>query len=143
MYFYIHKILLGNSLVVQEPALSLSRAQVQSLLRELRSYKQSSVAKYLIYLCMCIYIYIFFFFEGGFPCGSASKESVCNEGDLGSIPGLGRSPGEGKGCLLWYAGLEKELHGLHSPWGGKESDTTEQLSLSFIFMYLKIYHLKK
>ena len=60
MYFYIHKILLGNSLVFQEPALSLSRAQVQSLLRDLRSYKQSSVAKYLIYLCMCIYIYIFF-----------------------------------------------------------------------------------
>ena len=33
----------------------------------------------------------------GFPCGSASKESACNVGDLGSIPGLGRSPGEGKG----------------------------------------------
>ena len=32
-----------------------------------------------------------------FPCGSAGKESTCNEGDLGSIPGLGRSPGEGKG----------------------------------------------
>ena len=75
--------------------------------------------------------------------GSDGKESACNAGDLDSIPGLGRSPGEGKGCLLWYAGLEKELHGLHSPWGGKESDTTEQLSLSFIFIYLKIYHLKK
>ena len=33
----------------------------------------------------------------GFPCGSAGKESACNAGDLGSIPGLGRSPGEGKG----------------------------------------------
>ena len=33
----------------------------------------------------------------GFPCGSAGKESACNMGDLGSIPGLGRSPGEGKG----------------------------------------------
>ena len=32
----------------------------------------------------------------GFPCGLAGKESACNEGDLGSIPGLGRSPGEGK-----------------------------------------------
>ena len=32
----------------------------------------------------------------GFPCGSAGKESVCCAGDLGSIPGLGRSPGEGK-----------------------------------------------
>ena len=112
MYFYIHKILLGNSLVVQEPALSLSRAQVQSLLRELRSYKQSSVAKYLIYLCMCIYIYIFFFFEGGFPCGSASKESVCNEGDLGSIPGLGGSPGEGNGYPLQFPGLENSMDGI-------------------------------
>ena len=34
----------------------------------------------------------------GFPCGSAGKEFACNVGDLGSIPGLGRSPGEGKGC---------------------------------------------
>ena len=32
-----------------------------------------------------------------FPCGSAGKELVCNVGDLGSTPGLGRSPGEGKG----------------------------------------------
>ena len=36
----------------------------------------------------------------GFPCGSASKEFACNVGDLGSIPGLGRSPGEEKGCPL-------------------------------------------
>jgi len=33
----------------------------------------------------------------GFPCGSASKESACNVGDLGSVPGLGTCPGEGKG----------------------------------------------
>ena len=42
----------------------------------------------------------------GFPCGSAGKESACNEGDLGLIPGLGRSPGEGKGYPLQYSGLE-------------------------------------
>ena len=42
----------------------------------------------------------------GFPCGSAGKESTCNEGDLGLIPGLGRSPGEGKGYQLQYSGLE-------------------------------------
>ena len=42
----------------------------------------------------------------GFPCGSAGKESACNEGDVGLIPGLGRSPGEGKGYLLQYSGLE-------------------------------------
>uniref|UniRef100_A0A4W2G3M9 Translation elongation factor EF1B beta/delta subunit guanine nucleotide exchange domain-containing protein n=1 Tax=Bos indicus x Bos taurus TaxID=30522 RepID=A0A4W2G3M9_BOBOX len=45
----------------------------------------------------------------GFPCGSAGKESACNAGDLGSIPGLGRSPGEGKGCPLQYAGLENSM----------------------------------
>ena len=36
----------------------------------------------------------------GFPCGSAGKESACNAGDLGSIPGLGKSPGEQKGYPL-------------------------------------------
>ena len=41
-----------------------------------------------------------------FPGVSAGKESACNAGDLGSIPGLGRSPGEGKGCPLQYSGLE-------------------------------------
>ena len=40
-----------------------------------------------------------------FPCGSANKESACNAGDLGSIPGLGRSPGEGKGFPLQYSSL--------------------------------------
>ena len=38
-----------------------------------------------------------------FPCGSAGKESSCNVGDLGSIPGLGKSPGEGKGYPLQYS----------------------------------------
>ena len=42
----------------------------------------------------------------GFSCGSAGKESPRNEGDLGSNPGLGRSPGEGKGYPLQYSGLE-------------------------------------
>ena len=44
-----------------------------------------------------------------FPCGSASKESACNAGDLGSIPGLGGSPGEGKGYPLQYSGLVKSM----------------------------------
>ena len=45
----------------------------------------------------------------GFPCGSAGKESACSEGDLGSIPGLGRSPGGRKGYPLQYSGLEKSM----------------------------------
>ena len=45
----------------------------------------------------------------GFPCGSGGKEFTCNERDLGSIPGLRRSPGEGKGYLLQYTGLENPM----------------------------------
>ena len=43
------------------------------------------------------------------PCGSAEKESTCNVGDLGSIPGLGRYPGEGKVYPLQYSGLENSM----------------------------------
>ena len=42
----------------------------------------------------------------GLHCGSAGKESTCNVGDLGLIPGLGRTPGEGKGYPIQYSGLE-------------------------------------
>jgi len=59
----------------------------------------------------------------GFPCGSVGKESACKVGDLGSITGLGRSPGEGKGYPLQYSGLETFIdcivHGVAA------SDTTE------------------
>ena len=45
----------------------------------------------------------------GFPCDSAGKDSTCNVGDLDSIPGLGRSPGEGKSYPLQYPGLENSM----------------------------------
>ena len=66
------------------------------------------------------------------PCGSDSKESACNAGDLGSIPGLGNSPGGRHRNPLQYSCLEnrhgqKNLEG-YSPWSRKESDTTERLS---------------
>ena len=62
----------------------------------------------------------------GFPGGSDSKASACNEGDWGSIPGSGRSPGEGNGNPLQHSCLEKS-HGRRSligyiPWDLKESD---------------------
>ena len=65
----------------------------------------------------------------GFPGGSDSKESTCNVGDLGSIPGFRRSPGGRHGNLLQYPCLEnphgqRNLAG-NSPWGHKELDTTE------------------
>ena len=56
----------------------------------------------------------------GFPYGSAGKESARNSGDLGSIPGLGRSPGEGKGYPLQYSGLENSMdclvHAVTNSW---------------------------
>ena len=68
----------------------------------------------------------------GFPGGSDGKESACDARDLGSIPGLGRFPGEGNGNLLQFFWLEnphgqRSLAG-YSPWSHKELDTTEQLS---------------
>ena len=57
----------------------------------------------------------------GFPGNSAGKIPVCNAGDLGLIPGLGRSPGKD---------LAKIWLGEHSQWGQKESETTQRLSFS-------------
>ena len=51
-----------------------------------------------------------------------NKEAACDAGDLGSIPGLGRSLGEGKGYPLQYSVLENSMD---NPWGHKESDMTE------------------
>ena len=65
--------------------------------------------------------------EVGFPGASDGKESACIAGDLGLIPGLGRSPGEGNGNPLHYSGLENSMYSL---WGRKELDTTERLPLS-------------
>ena len=65
-----------------------------------------------------------------FSGSSVGKESTCNAGDPGLIPGSGRSPGEGKGYPLQYSGLENFMgcivHGV------AESDTTERLSLSLL-----------
>ena len=47
--------------------------------------------------------------SAGFPCGSAGKESACNVGDLGLIPGLGRSPEEGEGYPFQYSGVENTM----------------------------------
>ena len=83
----------------------------------------------------------------GFPSGSDSKESAFSVGDPGSVPQLGRSPGEGKGYLLQYfclensmgreASVQLQIHGV------AESDMAERLSLFLIplicFTSLKIY----
>ena len=71
-------------------------------------------------------LYMTFMYMIGFLGGSVGKESICNVGDRGSIPGLGRSPGEGISPVFWPG----EFHGLYRPWGGNESDTTEGLTLT-------------
>ena len=63
-----------------------------------------------------------------FPCGSIGEESACDIGDLGSIPGLRRSPGEGKCYPLQYSGLGNSMDCIVH--GVAELDMTEQLSLS-------------
>ena len=77
----------------------------------------------------------------GFPGGSEVKMSACNAGDLGLIPGLGRSPGEGNGNPLQYSCLENPIDG--GAWwatvhGAQESDTTEQLHFHFLSLSLGI-----
>ena len=79
--------------------------------------------------------------------GSDGKESSCNEGNLGSIPGLGRSPGGGHGNRLQYSCLENPLGGLQSmgsqragrDWGTKHS-TMHSKWLSKMILHMKIHH---
>ena len=80
----------------------------------------------------------------GFPGGSEDKASACNARDPSSIPGLGRSPGEGNGNPLQYSCLEspmdREAWVGYSPRGLKESDTTEWLHFNprwALFKYTK------
>ena len=70
----------------------------------------------------------------GFPGGSAGKESACNARDLSSIPGLGISPGEGKGYSLQYFGLENSMDCIVH--GVAKSDTAERLLLH---LYLLVF----
>ena len=67
----------------------------------------------------------------GFPGGSDNKESAHNARDLGSIPGSGRTPGEGNDYfLLGESHGQRSLAG-YSPWGHKELNMTEGLTLSY------------
>ena len=65
-----------------------------------------------------VFLFCLLFRPVHFPGGSEVKESACNAGDLGSIPGLGRSPGEGNGNPLQYSCLENPMDEEH---GGLQS----------------------
>ena len=79
-----------------------------------------------------------------FPSGSDGKASACNAWDPGSIPGSGRSPGEGNGNPLQYPCLKNSMNCClrslvgNSPWSRKESDTTERLHMFFTCSHLCI-----
>ena len=108
----------------------MNNDQTHILQRELYKFTELKSIYCTVYSHNCLY---FLHFQNlltlkrvlwGFPDGSAGKESACNVGDLGSVPGLGRSPGEGNGNLRQYSGLENSMdcivHGI-----AKETDTTE------------------
>ena len=116
-------------------ALSICEAQVfRAAEMEKRKLRNPSFNFFLIILKFIL----------GLPRGSDGKESTCNTGDLGMIPGLGRSPGGRQGKPLQYSCLvnphgQRSLVG-YSPWGHKESDMTEWLSTAqslFHFSYYK------
>ena len=99
--------------------------------------------------CFKIFFLIFFskiFFLGGFPWGSAGKESTCNAGDLGSIPGLGRSLGKRKSYPFQYSGLENSMdcivHGVAKSWTRLSNSFTFTLNPQGWFLNSLHHHLK-
>ena len=91
-----------------------------------------------IVLHVCFMLILFYFdyiglcYILGFPCGSAGKESACNAGDLSLIPWVGKIPWKRERLptpVVWPG----EFHEQYSPWGHKELDTIDWLSLSLYF----------
>ena len=82
---------------------------------------------------MYLYSTEYLFFKASLPMGSNGKKPACNAGDLGLIPGSGRFLEKGmatsSSILPWRIPRTEEAGGLH-PWGHKESDMTEWLTLS-------------
>ena len=92
-------------------------------------------AKFHSFLWLSSYIYIW-----GFSSGSAGKEFACNVGDLGSIPGLGRCPGEGKGYPLQYSGLENSMGCIVC---GAAKSWTWLSDFHFRWLYIYIWWMEK
>ena len=80
-----------------------------------------------------------------FPCGSAGKESSCIAGDLGLIPGLGRSPGEGKGYPLQYSDLENSMDCMVHGVTKSQTRLNESFSIPFypVFLYWAFQYIQK
>ena len=128
MEFFFYPLLSGGEKFVPSP--EKKKNKIKKFLVSWVSKCQSKLLKFLLSISN-------FFWpggQGGSLGGSAGKESTCNAGDLGSIPGLGRSPGEGNDYPLQYSGLENSRDNI--PWGHRELDMAKQLSLSlFTFFF--------
>ena len=90
----------------------------------------------------CLWQHLVLFAFGVFPGGLDGKASACNAGDPGSVPGSGRSPGEGNGNPLQHSCLEnpwgqRSLVG-YSSLGHEESDTTERVHFHVIYKHIYI-----
>ena len=95
---------------------------------------------YLFVVSICIFLK-----TTGFPDGSDSKKSACNAGDVGSVPGLGRSPGEGNGSPLQYSCLKSPMdrgawrvtvHGIAESQIGLSNHTTTNKDIVNLFLCL-------
>ena len=96
-------------------------------------YTYTYIYIYIVCVCVCVCVYIVYIFLGS-PFDSDDKESACSTGDLGSVPGFRRSPGGGNGNPLQYSCLWNHMDSQrntlgYSPWGCKELDMTEWLSI--------------
>ena len=117
-------------------------ASVISSILSYSSLIHSSASVILSYWFSLVYFYLCYCVVQDFLGGSNGKESVCNAGDLGSILGSGRSPGEGNDNQFQYSFLENPMNrGAwqgYSPWSRKELDMTKWLTL---FLHLLCYSL--
>ena len=95
--------------------------------------------KYIyVYITEYICIYNWIYYIGwGFSCGSDGKESACNVGHLGSIPELGRSPGEGNGYPLQYSGLENSID--RGAWQATVHGVAKSQTDIYIYIYTHIH----
>ena len=106
---YLHGVLQAR--ILEWVAIPFSRAssqprdwtQVSSIAGRFFTSWATREAQWIYHMYVCVFVYM------SFPGGSDSKESACNTEDQGSIPGLGRSPGEGKSYLLQYSGLKHSM----------------------------------